>query len=93
MKWHHRKCLCRNRIENEIRLSDATAGMRAVVSAICNERIHRSRILGLGIQVGCSVEVLRNAYSEQGCMIIKVTGSRLIINRKIAEKIIITTEN
>jgi Fe2+ transport system protein FeoA len=93
MKWRHRKCLCRDRSENEIRLSDAKAGIRAVVSAICSERIHRSRILGLGIQIGCTIEVLRNAYSKQGCMIIKVTGARLIINRKIAEKVIITTGN
>jgi Fe2+ transport system protein FeoA len=91
MIWQHRKCFCRNKNRKKT-LADLEAGSVVTVTDLCKDRSFRNRIVSLGIQVGSKIEVLKKAYSEKGCMIIRVGGSRLIINSGLAEKIKVTTD-
>ena len=86
MQWRHGKCFCKNK-NQKTALADLNAGSVVTVVDLCKDRNYRSRIISLGIQIGSKIEVLKKAYSEQGCMIVRVAGSRLIINRELAEKI------
>jgi Fe2+ transport system protein FeoA len=92
MIWRHRKCFCRNKSKKST-LADLDAGSIVTVVELCKDRNYRNRIISLGIQIGAKIEILKKAYSEQGCMIIRVGGSRLIINSELAEKVKISENN
>ncbi|MCF7791339.1 MAG: ferrous iron transport protein A [Victivallales bacterium] len=89
MKWRHRKGLIKQN-KSRILLSNLDYGIKAYVSELCKDRYYRNRIISLGIRVGAPVELIKKAYSENGCMIIRVSGSRLIINHNFASKVKVT---
>jgi Fe2+ transport system protein FeoA len=91
MKWFSRKCYCKNK-NQQIKLTDLKTGTTVTVVDLCKNRNFRNQIISLGIQPGVKIEILKKAYSEQGCMIIRVGESRLIINSKLAEKIKISND-
>ena len=89
MKWCRKNCHCKEK-NLKSTLSDLPANIEAKVTDLCHDRRYRSIIVSLGIQIGTTVKVVRKSYSDQGCMIIKVSGNQLIINKKIASKIIVS---
>jgi ferrous iron transport protein A len=71
-------------------LSKLSVGVDAYVSELSEGRSFRSKVSGLGLNVGTKLRVEKTTSSANGCMIIAIGDSRLIIGHGIAEKIIVS---
>ena len=71
-------------------LSKLSVGIDAYVSDLTGGRSFRSKVLGLGLNVGAKLRVEKTTSSANGCIILVIGDSRLVIGRGIAEKIIVS---
>jgi len=66
-------------------------GMRAVVSELRGGRGFASRLAGMGISVGCQIEVLQNP--AHGSLLVLVRDTRIALGRGVASKILVKESN
>ncbi|MGB5299040.1 MAG: FeoA family protein [Thiogranum sp.] len=66
-------------------------GMRAVVSELRGGRGFASRLAGMGISVGCQIEVLQNP--AHGSLLVLVRDTRIALGRGVASKILVTVSD
>ena len=70
-----------------ISLDQLAPGARAIVSELRGGREAASRLAGMGISVGCQIEVLQNpAY---GPLLVLVRDTRIALGRGEASKILV----
>ena len=68
-------------------LDQLTPGARAVVSELRGGRGFVSRVAGMGISVGCQIEVLQNP--AHGPLLVLVRDTRIALGRSEASKILV----
>jgi len=68
-------------------LDQLTPGARAVVSELRGGRGFASRVAGMGISVGCQIEVLQNP--AHGPLLVLVRDTRIALGRSEASKILV----
>ena len=68
-------------------LDQLTPGARAVVSELRGGRGFASRVAGMGISVGCQIEVLQNP--AHGPLLVLVRDTRIALGRREASKILV----
>jgi ferrous iron transport protein A len=68
-------------------LDQLDPGMRAVVSELRGGRGFASRLAGMGISVGCLIEVLQNP--AHGSLLVLVRDTRIALGRGVAAKILV----
>jgi ferrous iron transport protein A len=68
-------------------LDQLAPGARAVVSELQGGRGFASRLAGMGISVGCQIEVLQN--QAHGPLLVLVRDTRLALGREEASKILV----
>ena len=73
--------------QQEIFLDRLDPGMRAVVSELGGGRGFASRLAGMGITVGCQIEVLQNP--AHGSLLVLVRDTRIALGRGVASKILV----
>ncbi len=73
--------------QQEIFLDRLDPGMRAVVSELRGGRGFASRLAGMGITVGCQIEVLQNP--THGSLLVLVRDTRIALGRGVASKILV----
>jgi ferrous iron transport protein A len=73
----------------QLQLSRLSAGITAEISDLIGGRSFRNNVLGLGLNIGAKLRVERTTSSSNGCIIISVGASRLVIGHGMAEKIIV----
>lgn len=73
--------------QQEAFLDQLVAGTRAVVSALRGGRAFASRLAGMGISVGCQIEVLQNP--AHGPLLVLVRDTRIALGRGEASKILV----
>jgi len=73
--------------QQEIFLDRLNPGMRAVVSELRGGRGFASRLAGMGITVGCQIEVLQNP--AHGSLLVLVRDTRIALGRGVASKILV----
>lgn len=71
--------------QREVFLDQLAPGARAVVSGLRGGGQFASRLAGMGISVGCAIEVLRNP--AHGPVLIRVRDTRVALGRGEAAKI------
>ena len=71
-------------------LSKLSVGINAYVSDLAGGRSFRSKALGLGLNIGAKLRVEKTTSSVNGCIIITIGDSRLVIGYGIAEKIVVS---
>ena len=76
---------------NKIQLSDALKNKKyKIITIECDEKI-KNRLSELGVEEGRIIEVRHYNFGKKSLMI-KVLGVRLVIEKKLCEKIIIENE-
>ena len=73
--------------QQEIFLDRLDSGTRAVVSELRGGRGFASRLAGMGISVGCQIEVLQNP--AHGSLLVLVRDTRIALGRGVASKILV----
>ncbi|MEJ2566667.1 MAG: FeoA family protein [Gammaproteobacteria bacterium] len=73
--------------EQQIFLDQLAAGSRAVVSELQGGRGFASRLAGMGISVGCQIEMLQNP--AHGPLLVRVRDTRIALGRGEASKIVV----
>jgi ferrous iron transport protein A len=73
--------------QQETFLDRLDPGMRAVVSELRGGRGFASRLAGMGITVGCQIEVLQNP--AHGSLLVLVRDTRIALGRGVASKILV----
>jgi len=73
--------------QQETFLDRLDPGMRAVVSELRGGRGFASRLAGMGISVGCQIEVLQNP--AHGSMLVLARNTRIALGRGVASKILV----
>ena len=73
--------------QQETFLDRLNPGMRAVVSELRGGRGFASRLAGMGISVGCQIEVLQNP--AHGSLLVLVRDTRIALGRGVAAKILV----
>lgn len=73
--------------QQEIFLEQLASGTRAVVSELRGGRGFASRLAGMGISVGCQIEVLQNP--AHGPLLVLVRDTRIALGRGEASKILV----
>ena len=73
--------------QQEAFLDQLAPGARAVVSELRGGRGFASRWAGIGISVGCQVEVLQNP--AHGALLVLVRDTRIALGRGEASKILV----
>ena len=68
-------------------LDQLVTGTRAVVSALRGGRGFASRLAGMGISIGCQIEVLQNPV--HGPLLLLVRDTRIALGRNEASKILV----
>lgn len=73
--------------EQQVFLDQLTAGARAVVSELQGGMGFASRLAGMGISVGCQIEMLQNPV--HGPLLVRVRDTRIALGRGEASKIVV----
>ena len=73
--------------QQETFLDQLAPGTRAVVSELRGGRGFASRLAGMGITVGCQIEVLQNP--AHGSLLVLVRDTRIALGRGVAAKILV----
>lgn len=73
--------------EQEAFLDHLSPGTRAVVSELRGGREFASRLAGMGISVGCQIEMLQNP--ARGPLLVRVRDTRIALGRGEASKILV----
>jgi len=73
--------------QQETFLDRLDSGTRAVVSELQGGRGFASRLAGMGITVGCQIEVLQNP--AHGSLLVLVRDTRIALGRGVASKILV----
>ena len=73
--------------QKETFLDQLAPGARAVVSELQGGRGFASRLAGMGISVGCQIEVLQNP--ARGPLLVRVRDTRIALGRGEASKILV----
>ena len=73
--------------QQEVCLDQLASGARAVVSELRGERGFTSRLAGMGISVGCQIEVLQNR--ARGPLLVLVRDTRIALGRGESSKILV----
>ena len=73
--------------QQETFLDRLDPGMRAVVSELQGGKGFASRLAGMGISVGCQIEVLQNP--AHGSLLVLVRDTRIALGRGVASKILV----
>ena len=73
--------------QQETFLDQLAPGARAVVSELRGGRGFASRLAGMGVSIGCQVEVLQN--SAYGPLLVLVRDTRIALGRGEAAKILV----
>ena len=73
--------------QQEIILDQLAPGTRAVVSELQGGRGFASRLAGMGISVGCQIEVLQNP--AHGSLLVLARDTRIALGRGVASKILV----
>ena len=68
-------------------LDQLAAGARATVSELRGGRGFASRLAGMGVSVGCQIEVLQNP--ARGPLLVLVRDTRIALGRDEASKILV----
>ena len=68
-------------------LDQLAPGARAVVSELQGGRGFASRLAGMGISVGCQIEMLQNP--AHGSLLVRVRDTRIALGRGEASKIVV----
>ena len=73
--------------QQETFLDRLDPGTRAVVSELRGGRGFASRLAGMGISVGCQIEVLQNP--AHGSLLVLARDTRIALGRGVASKILV----
>jgi ferrous iron transport protein A len=73
--------------EEDTLLVQLTPGVRAVVSELQGGRGFASRLAGMGISVGCQIEMLQNP--ARGPLLVRVRDTRIALGRGEASNIVV----
>jgi ferrous iron transport protein A len=73
--------------QQEVSLDQLAPGARAFVSKLQGGKGFASRLAGMGISVGCQIEVLQNP--ARGPLLVLVRGTRIALGRGEASKIFV----
>lgn len=73
--------------QQETFLDQLAPGARAVVGELRGGRGFASRLAGMGISVGCQIEVLQNP--ARGPLLVRVRDTRIALGRGEASKILV----
>ena len=73
--------------QQEVFLNQLASGTRAVVSELRGGRGFASRLAGMGVSVGCQIEVLQNR--ARGPLLVLVRDTRIALGRDEASKIMV----
>jgi ferrous iron transport protein A len=73
--------------QQETFLDQLAPGTRAVVSELQGGRGFASRLAGMGISVGCQIEVLQNP--AHGSLLVLARDTRIALGRGVASKILV----
>ena len=73
--------------QQETFLDRLDSGTRAVVSELQGGRGFACRLAGMGITVGCQIEVLQNP--AHGSLLVLVRDTRIALGRGVASKILV----
>ena len=73
--------------QQKVFLDQLAPGARAVVSELQGGRGFASRLAGMGISVGCQIEVLQNP--ARGPLLVRVRDTRIALGRGEASKILV----
>jgi ferrous iron transport protein A len=81
-----------NNKKNITSLTDIKDGRTGIIISILGGRNATKRLADLGLTTGTEIKVLRRAFSS-GPIEIEVCGSKLVLGRGIASKIIVELKN
>ncbi len=73
-------------------LSDLDIGQKATVVSVQGGREVQSRLISMGLTVGCSVEVLRGCGGRTGPAVVASGDVRLMIGHGMTSKIVVQVE-
>jgi ferrous iron transport protein A len=73
--------------KQDVLLDQLAPGARAVVSELRGGRGFASRLAGIGISVGCQIEMLQNP--ARGPLLVRVRDTRIALGRGEASKIVV----
>ena len=68
-------------------LDQLVPGARVVVSELRGGREFASRLAGMGISIGCQIEMLQNP--ARGSLLVRVRDTRIALGRGEAAKIVV----
>jgi Fe2+ transport system protein FeoA len=74
------------------KLNTIAAGRKGVVVALLGGRHFQERLVSMGINVGCEIEVLHSSHHHNGPTLIVTGETRLAIGQGMAEKILVAVD-
>lgn len=74
-------------------LTRMQANEKAVIVALAGGRDFQNRLVSMGLNVGCEIEVLRIAGNAGGPTLIATMETRLAIGHGMASKIMVAVDN
>lgn len=74
----------------DLPLAEVAPGQRVKITGHRGGRMLRARLLALGLNLGCEVEILQN---NRGLIIVGINGGRVALGRGISQKIMTTPVN
>lgn len=73
-------------------LNQLKPGQKAQVVALAGGRSVQNRLVGMGLNVGCLVEILRSPNGRGGPALVATGGTRLAIGHGMASRIIVAVD-
>jgi ferrous iron transport protein A len=70
-------------------LSRVSSGSKAMVVGLAGGREFQTRLLGMGLNVGCEISVIRACGGDSGPALVAVGASRLAIGHGMAAKVMV----
>lgn len=73
-------------------LSAMTHGKKGIVVALAGGRQFQHRLVSMGINVGCEIEVLHSSNGRGGPTLVATGESRLAVGHGMADKILVAVD-
>lgn len=74
-------------------LSSLKNGEKGIVINLEGGREFQNRIINMGVNPGCEIEVLKNGNQSKGPVLMAIGDTRIMIGHEMTHKIIVEVDN
>lgn len=74
------------------KLNTLSVGEKGIVVGLLGGRQCQHRLVSMGINVGCEIEILHSSHGQGGPTLVKAGETRLAVGRGMADKVLVAAD-